>query len=636
MSLFLFSFLLLSPQAFATSYVDPEFEESVLKADFIGVVKLIKDNEPGEFVVVDSWKGDAAGTKLRIRNLTLRLNPEDDIYVTFATRDEGERCQHDENCYLVDSMFGSLRISKNPAPAWGTYDQIDPSDPHPFGRFGSRAKNVEELKREVVGLIALPPAGIERALLTRLLAKTPELDSPGAERSWRDQVFTTPPLRGQNEIIRAAIESTDSCEDFVLKLLFLTKDFPDYPTPAGDRIWTVLNQYGRECTFASLQKFWRDESSAFVPNRIRETAASLQMREVPGARELPILWKKSTDLYGLREQRDSLHRLRAPRYLGLPEEELSVPDDCEFTGVALPNNARVFAAGAHEGRKLDWQIDNSGNEASQIDISVNMPGENIVLLLGAYNPTIWNVGITSGTKISAVILTGYHRQVLAGLPKNVPTMVSTYDNGGKCGYFHGGADTGMEAARLLSQKALGRRLNGLVNFEGDSLTIGDFVLDPKQLVRSTDISPESYFDRTAPKAGEAGIRALVEQGVLRAAKNSDIKAWLKAHRKKRALSAAKHRSEDIPAPENFHSTYVIMKNFTYPSGLYGAHSVNFILPAGVPKPSGNPGHCGLYKIEDGSCTGGSACPVEEMLVHFGKKLGHSSENPPAPFPEQGE
>ena len=29
---------------------------------------------------------------------------------------------------------------------------------------------------------------------------------------------------------------------------------------------------------------------------------------------------------------------------------------------------------------------------------------------------------------------------------------------------------------------------------------------------------------------------------------------------------------------------------TIPAGLYGAHSVTFIVPKGVPSPLGNPGH----------------------------------------------
>jgi hypothetical protein len=41
-------------------------------------------------------------------------------------------------------------------------------------------------------------------------------------------------------------------------------------------------------------------------------------------------------------------------------------------------------------------------------------------MFGAYEPTIWNLQWTSKTKILAVMVSGYHRQVIAGIPPSYP------------------------------------------------------------------------------------------------------------------------------------------------------------------------------------------------------------------------
>jgi hypothetical protein len=52
------------------------------------------------------------------------------------------------------------------------------------------------------------------------------------------------------------------------------------------------------------------------------------------------------------------------------------------------------------------------------------------------DPSIWNIGWTRGTRILAVLVSGYHRQVVAGLEPQVPTLQSTFSNKGECGFFH--------------------------------------------------------------------------------------------------------------------------------------------------------------------------------------------------------
>ena len=108
---------------------------------------------------------------------------------------------------------------------------------------------------------------------------------------------------------------------------------------------------------------------------------------------------------------------------------------CAFVpALALPADAVVYASGAYAGRTLDVQIDRSGHAATQFDIAVDSPDRPVALILGAYDPAIWNLRWSEGTRIVAVFVTGYHAQALSGLPASTPTLVSTYDGQGACGH----------------------------------------------------------------------------------------------------------------------------------------------------------------------------------------------------------
>lgn len=110
--------------------------------------------------------------------------------------------------------------------------------------------------------------------------------------------------------------------------------------------------------------------------------------------------------------------------------------------------------------------------------------------------------------------------------------------------------------------------------------------------------------RAAPPASPAlsGKAALVEAlraGQLRPANGDDLSRWAAR------WSAANRRS----VPAVFHersvqlTAYVIQKDFTIPDGLYGAHSVVFLLDTRAPYPRGNPGHSAILDLSTGSCMG---------------------------------
>lgn len=58
---------------------------------------------------------------------------------------------------------------------------------------------------------------------------------------------------------------------------------------------------------------------------------------------------------------------------------------CAIPGLVLLEKFVVYAAGAYAGRKLDFQIDQSGSAATQIDVAIDEPSAQVLLVLGAYS-----------------------------------------------------------------------------------------------------------------------------------------------------------------------------------------------------------------------------------------------------------
>lgn len=290
---------------------------------------------------------------------------------------------------------------------------------------------------------------------------------------------------------------------------------------------------------------------------------------------------------------------------------------CSFAGKGLPPDTIVIAAGGYTGRKLDFQIDQSGHEATQFDIAVHAD-KPVALLLGAYEPTIWSIGWSKGTKVVAVFATGYHRQVVAGLPKGTPLIVSSHEEQQPCGYGYIGGDGnlgwinpksravfGVEATRLYN-----RNVKGLVEIVETTRQKTDYVTSP-------DSPPESFRDKTAPLAGTAGLEEAIKKGLLRPLTDADIRmvqqhyianapegpSGLKGDIPPLAGARADTPSSDLAPKIGKHRAYVVLKPMVFPAGLYGGNLATFVVPKGTAAPTGNPGHSTVYDLNQPS----SAC-----------------------------
>lgn len=277
---------------------------------------------------------------------------------------------------------------------------------------------------------------------------------------------------------------------------------------------------------------------------------------------------------------------------------------CRFAGLALPANVKIYAAGGYRGAPQTFQIDQSGNEATRMDVAVNQPSAPVVLMLGSYEPTVWNVGWSPGTRILAVLVSGYHRQVVNGLPASVPRIVSTHDHHGACPSFS--LSSGRTASlNPAAREVFGRNVDMVFPAHDGKVLVNEAGIAADRWLTDRSARPvESFRLIDMPLAGEAGLLEAMRQGYLREATPADAHAWQAAAQAARGtVDAPPVYGGERPTPISLYHAYVVLKPFTLPAGLYGAHSATFFVPKGVPRPQGTLGHSTLYDFNTLSCTG---------------------------------
>ncbi|MCH7335291.1 hypothetical protein [Acinetobacter sp. NIPH 2699] len=308
------------------------------------------------------------------------------------------------------------------------------------------------------------------------------------------------------------------------------------------------------------------------------------------------------------ERRNSHNNLGDyPASMQRQHTQIPIETECTKFKARLPQDFDVYATGAYSGRKSNYQIDDSGHQATEMDIQVQHDRP-IVLILGAYEPTIWKLKWEDQTKIVGVIATGYYKQQVLGLPRSIPILETTSQNS-QCGYAYV-SDRNATQVNQLAQKVVQKDIKAIVLAQNGQANIGN-IRSISALRSSNDRTLDDVIDKNAPLAGEAGIRDAVAKGLLRPANKADINGWKAAYNKANnihtppVIGATESSSDTGMEYVHFHNAYVVLKEMTIPAGLYGAHSVTFFVPKGVPTPKGERGHSTIYDMNVGNCIGSS-------------------------------
>lgn len=284
------------------------------------------------------------------------------------------------------------------------------------------------------------------------------------------------------------------------------------------------------------------------------------------------------------------------------ESSATVPASCRLGN--LPREFTVQAVGVYEGSiDTDVRLNASGHETKSVDVVVNMPEKDVVLVLMAYDPVLWQVKRTPASRIAAVIVGGYHAQAVVGIERSVPLLISTNDGRKDCAesFYAYEAGPGLLRADALVKKLTGREIEHLwSSYRLGTVAVGDSVPATVTLVTSGDYQPEEYTNLPRFPSGQKGIERLIELGLLRRATDEDVSTWVEK-------ASARYRKFNptlsVSKPFGPQGVYTVLGKMRYPEGLFGGHSVAFLIPAGVPTPEGDPGHSAVYYLNDGNCNG---------------------------------
>lgn len=270
--------------------------------------------------------------------------------------------------------------------------------------------------------------------------------------------------------------------------------------------------------------------------------------------------------------------------------------------------ADLVVLGAYEGnRDAPFEIMEDGKyeTATTINVSAASNGKNLVLVVSAYDPVVWNFQNFPTDRLKIVIVFGHEAQAVANLPKSVPVRFNTrrnpYQPCGEPAYaYEGGPELDKFASNL--EQILGKsidRFNGAYNPEFLSADAGHGVASIGQA-----IGPERWQLRaSAPMTrkwllpAEAGIAQLVDAGAMREATDKDIDDWHRRAAKAVGQSFGQHRERPLFLSRK---VYVVTKAVEIPSGLFGADSLDFIVLDGVPRPRPSAGHNEFYFMETGT------------------------------------
>ncbi len=277
---------------------------------------------------------------------------------------------------------------------------------------------------------------------------------------------------------------------------------------------------------------------------------------------------------------------------------------CAFPEVVLPSDLKIYGAGNYAGRVFDRQLDSSGHQATEFDIAVNSPNHPVALVLGAYDPAIWNISWTEGTKIVAVAVTGYHRQIVVGITPDTPILIS---RGNPCesSYIIWG---NVDSLNRLAEKLFHRPADAIYLSSNGKSVLGSPLIAGEQLITSKATSIDDFLDKDLPLAGSAALAKALLEGSIRKSNGDERKEWrrrwIEAHPEP---SSQGKTLTSHPVISDF-CTYVILKPYQIPKGLSATGLPVFYLPAGVPIPQGDIEGTMLYDLGSLRCHG-SMCDI---------------------------
>lgn len=128
-----------------------------------------------------------------------------------------------------------------------------------------------------------------------------------------------------------------------------------------------------------------------------------------------------------------------------------------------------------------------------------------------------------------------------------------------------------------------------------------YVMNPFVMTAAQKVTETGHFIVANIKDPQPALDRALKDGSIRKATAEDVRAF------KDAYIENKYTSKNLSVPDwedalsvtlvDISRAYVVLKEFTYPTGLIDEYRVTFFLPKGVPEPTGNMGHSALYDFQ---------------------------------------
>ena len=118
----------------------------------------------------------------------------------------------------------------------------------------------------------------------------------------------------------------------------------------------------------------------------------------------------------------------------------------------------------------------------------------------------------------------------------------------------------------------------------------DYSYPVRKAQLEADTADARFVAPPSPGEKEAGVDTLLRQGRIVQATMKDLDDYMSRVRGDPRATERLRKADTMTLTQPLFKTYVARREFTMPEGLYGAHSITVIVPRGVPRPFGNPGH----------------------------------------------
>jgi len=277
---------------------------------------------------------------------------------------------------------------------------------------------------------------------------------------------------------------------------------------------------------------------------------------------------------------------------------------CRFTG--LPDELAVEAIGKRF-RFRDFMVPAlfSGklDNVYLVDVLVIRRDRPVFLVLTSPSPVLWRIRILPGVRLAGVVANGGSDQGLIGIPAEIPHYAAHgASKDSRCPQFAAYA----AGPALLEMNERVRAMTGhdIEHFQNEGQRNGRMVtfVVGADADRTTDtplyakdLEAEYFAPLDDVLFGQGGLERLVAIGKLRPATREDIAEWLRAAQSHLPAALVASRA---PAVDG---SYVVLGSLHLPDGLYGDQARSFIVPAGVPYPTGERGHNRFFSMEDFDC-----------------------------------